>query len=277
MLASVRVVFPLLLSFSAAVAYAEPVEFRVAYEDKDTPDHTGSDETVPEDPGILVELVGQIQHRVPDLRISFLRRPWARCLTELESGAADAVFSSSFKPERLKIGVYPMKDGMGDRTYRIDTKSYSLFKLRDSPVDWDGSRLGNVKTEIAAMRGYAIVDDLKKMNVTVREVNNSESGFRMLLAGRVDGFAQLTEVGDYTLKKTPAFNGVVKLSPPLVVRDYYLQVSHPFQAKHPALTLTIWKTLADIRRTELDRLTTKYMRLYEEGPADISPQVPAPK
>jgi len=277
MLASVRIAFPLIMLFSAAVACAEPVGFRVAYEDKDTPDHTGSGEAVPEDPGILVELIRQIQQRLPDLHISFSRRPWARCLAELESGDADAIFSSSFKPERLKIGVYPMRDGKDDRTYRIDTKSYSLFKLRDSPVDWDGSRLANVKTEIAAMRGYAIVDDLTKMGVAVREVNNSESGFRMLLAGRVDGFAQLTEVGDYTLKKTPAFNGVVKLSPPLVVRDYYLQVSHPFQAKHPALTLVIWKALADIRRTELDRLTAKYMRRYEEGPADASPQAPVSK
>jgi len=277
MLASVRIAFTLLLLFGAGIACAEPVEFRVAYEDKDTPDHTGSGDAVPQDPGILVEVVRQVQRQVPGLRISFSRRPWVRCLAELESGDADAVFSSSFKPERLKIGVYPMKDGKDDRTYRIDTKSYSLFTLRDSAVIWDGSRIGNVKTEIAAMRGYAVVDDLGKMGVAVREVNNSDSGFRMLLAGRVDGFAQLTEVGDYTLKKTPAFNGIVKLSPPLVVRDYYLQISHPFQARHPELTLVIWKALADIRRTELDRLTAKYMRFYEEGPAEPGLQTPATK
>lgn len=277
MLARVRFAIPLLLSLWVTSAHAEPVELRVAYEDKDTPDHTGSGDFIPDDPGILVELVKQIQGRVPGLRISFARRPWARCLSELEAGTVDAVFSSSFKPERLKIGVYPMKGGKEDRTYRIDTKSYSLYKLRDASVEWDGSRIGNVKTEIAAMRGYAVVDDLKKMGLTVREVNNSESGFRMLLAGRVDGFAQLTEVGDYTLKKTPAFSGIVKLSPPLVVKDYYLQISHPFHAKHPALTLAIWKALADIRRTELDRLTAKYMQFFEEGPVEAVPATSAPK
>jgi len=277
MLASVRTAILLLMLWGAAMARAGPVELRVAYEDKDTPDHTGAGETIPEDPGILVELVKQIQNRVPNLRISFSRRPWARCLADLETGEADAVFSSSFKPERLKIGVYPMKDGKDDRTYRIDTKSYSLFKLRDSTVDWDGNRLANVKTAIAAMRGYAVVDDLKKMGVTVQEVNNSESGFKMLLAGRVDGFAQLTEVGDYTLKKYPAFSGVIKQSPPLVVRDYYLQISHPFQTKHPELTLTIWRALADIRRTELDRLTAKYMRFFEETPVDANPPTAAPR
>jgi polar amino acid transport system substrate-binding protein len=272
MLASVRIFVTGLLALCGYSVCAEPVEFRVAYEDKDTPDHTGSGDFIPEDPGILVELVKQIQGRVPNLRILFSRRPWARCLSELEAGTADAVFSSSFKPERLKIGVYPMKDGKEDRTYRIDTKSYSLYKLRESSVEWDGSRIGNVKSEVAAMRGYAVVDDLKKMGVTVREVNNSESGFRMLMAGRVDGFAQLTEVGDYTLKKYPAFSGVVRLSPPLVVKDYYLQISHPFQAKYPELTLAIWKALADIRRTELERLTAKYMRFFEEGPVEAVPK-----
>src|SRR5689334_23580573 len=103
MLASVRIAVSLLMLIGMADACAEPVEFRVAYEDKDTPDHTGSGSAVPEDPGILVEMVRQIQHRLPDLHISFSRRPWARCLAELESGESDAIFSSSFKPERLKI------------------------------------------------------------------------------------------------------------------------------------------------------------------------------
>ena len=277
MRAWVRIVIALLVSAWAVIAHAELVEFRVAYEDKDTPDHTGSGDSIPQDPGILVELVRQIQPRVPNLRISFSRRPWARCLTELESGETDAIFSISFKPERLRIGVYPMKDGKDDRTYRIDTKSYSLYALRGSMVQWDGARLANVKTEVAALRGYAVVDDLRKLGVTVREVNNSDSALKMLQAGRVDAFAQLTEVGDYTLKKSPAFGNVVKLNPPIVVRDYYLQVSHQFQARHPELTLAIWKALADARRTELDRLTAKYMRYFDEGSSEAASSAPMPR
>lgn len=277
MLARIRIAIALLVSAWLATAHAEAVELRVAYEDKDTPDHTGSGDTIPPDPGILVELVQLIQPRVPGLRISFSRRPWARCLTELESGETDAIFSSSFKPERLKIGVYPMKDGKDDRSFRIDTKSYSLYKLRDSTVEWDGIRLANVKTEIAAMRGYAVVDDLKKLGVTVREVNNSESALRMLQAGRVDAFAQLTEVGDYTLKKSSAFGNVVKLGTPIVVRDYYLQVSHPFQARHPELTLAIWRALADVRRAELERLTAKYMRYFDEEQGEAASAASMPR
>ncbi len=260
MLAPIRFALPLLLC--TILAQAEVVTFRVAYEDKDTPDHTGASELIPDDPGISVELIKLIETRVPNLRISFSRKPWLRCLAELESGAADGIFASSFKQERLKIGVYPMKDGKDDRSYRLDTKSYSLYKLKDAAVSWDGSRFSQLKQDIAAMRGYAIVDDLKKMGVAVSEVDKSENAFRMLLAGRIDGFAQLTEVGDYTLKKDPSFQRIVKVTPPIVVKDYYLQISHRFQARYPELTLTIWKTLAELRQTEMERLTLKYMKGY---------------
>jgi polar amino acid transport system substrate-binding protein len=247
-----------------AQAQPGPVELRVVYEDKDTPDHTGASLLVPDNPGILVEMVGQLPSRVPNLRVSFSRKPWSRCLAELEAGTADAVFASSVNPERMKIGAFPMKDGKEDRHYRIDTKSYSLYKLKDAPIDWDGARFSNVKRSVGAMRGYAIIANLKKMGVPVSEVDRQENAFRMLLAGRLDGFVQLGTEGDYSLKAHPEFKHIVKVAPPVATKDYYLQISHQFQADNPALTLAIWKALAAIRQAESERLTLKYMKAYSD-------------
>ncbi|MFC4159090.1 substrate-binding periplasmic protein [Chitinimonas lacunae] len=253
------------LCLGPLLALAEPVEFHVAYEDKDTPDHTGTIDVPANNPGITVEMLNMLPSRIPELRLVYSRKPWARCLMELEAGTADAVFASSFKTERLKIGVYPMKNGKVDRTYRIDTKSYSLYKRKDSQVNWDGSRFDNVRQEIVAMRGYAVADDLRKLGIAVHEVDRSENAFRMVLSGRVDGFAQLTEVGDYTLRKYPDLNqAIIKVEVPLAVKDYYLQISHAFYNRYPELSQTIWKTLADIRQAEQDRLNAKYMPFYQE-------------
>ncbi len=98
-------------AMSLLPAGAQGVEFHVAYEDKDSYDHTGNGTVVPDDPGIVVELVDLVQQRLPELRLRYSRKPWARCLAELEVNAVDAVFSSSFKPERMAIGVYPMHKG----------------------------------------------------------------------------------------------------------------------------------------------------------------------
>lgn len=256
----------LLLALAGNFAWAQPVEFRVGYEDKDNYDHTGSGSVVPENPGVMVELVKMLETRVPNLRIVFSRKPWARCLAELEVGAVDGIFSSSFKTERMRIGVYPMRDGKDDRRYRIDTKSYSVYTLGDSPLQWDVSRLGGLPQGLIALRGYAIVDDLKTMGVVVNEVNSPEDAFRMVLAGRVDGFAHLSDFGDYLLKKNPGgeFDRIVKLTPPIVTKDYYLQVSHQFNVRHPELVTRIWRALGELRQAESDRLVAKYLKLYSE-------------
>jgi polar amino acid transport system substrate-binding protein len=251
-----------LLCLGPGSASAQAIHFHLAYEDKDSADHTASGIAIPENPGIMVEMVRLLETRVPNLHIVFSRKPWARCLTELESGAVDGIFSSSFKPERMKIGVYPMKDGKDDRRYRIDTKSYSFYKLNNSTSKWDGKGFENVQLGVLAVRGYSVVDDLKKLGVSVKEVNRPEDAFRMLLAGRADGFAHLTEFGDYVLKGNPEFARIVKATPPIVSKDYYLQISHQFQVRHPTLVPAIWQALAEIRLAEFERLEAKYVKLY---------------
>ncbi len=253
-----RAVAGMVLGCGVAVAGALAVEFRVAYEDVDSPDHTGSTAEVPPNPGILVEMVAQLPGRVPQLHVSFVRRPWVRCLAELEAGSVDAVFSSSYKPERTRIGVYPMKDGKPDRRLRIDTKSYSLFKRKDNALDWDGGRFAQLDDGLVAVRGYAVVDDLKALSVPVTEVNSVDSAFRMVLMGRVDGFAHLTEFGEHFLRTHPDFSPVVRHGPPIVTRDYYLMVSKQFHAQNGALVQDIWNALAAIRQAEHERLVAKY-------------------
>lgn len=254
---------PLLASLPAR---AQTVEFRVVYEDKDSRDHTGTVEVPTENPGITVELIGMLASRIPELKIVFGRRPWARCLLELETGLADAIFASSFRPERQKLGLYPMgADGQPDRRLRIDTRTYSLYKRSDSPLKWDGRQITPEKYEIVAMRGYAIVEDMRKLGMQVTEVDRSDIAFKMLGAGRIDGFAQLSDVADYTLKRRPELGrDIVKVIPALAAKDYYMQISHQFNARYPELPMRIWKALAELRRTEHERLTQKYLDLYAD-------------
>ncbi len=254
----------LLLAMVVPSAWGQFVELHVGYEDKDNYDHTGTGAVVPEHPGVMVELVRMLPSKLTNLRVVFSRKPWARCLAELEVGAVDGIFSSSFKLDRMKIGVYPMRDGKDDPRFRIDTKTYSLYKLVNSPLHWDGNNFANLSQGLIALRGYAIVDDLKKMGITVNEVNNAEDAFRMLLAGRADGFAHLTDFGDYSLRMNGEFDNIMKITPPIITRDYYLQISHQFHAKHPQLVPKIWQALAEIRQAESERLVSKYLKLYSQ-------------
>ena len=184
MLARCRIAL-LTLPLWPSLALAQSVVLRVAYEDKDTPDHPGAGPTISANPGIVVEMVALLEKRLPDLRVSFFRKPWSRCLAELAAGSVD-------------------------------------------------------------------------------EVDQQENAFRMVLAGRLDGFVQLGMEGDSSLKSHPEFQRVVRVAPPVATKDYYLQISHQFQAEHPELTLEIWKALAAIRQAESERLTLKYLKAYAE-------------
>jgi polar amino acid transport system substrate-binding protein len=200
-----------------------------------------------------------VQQRLPELHLRYSRKPWARCLAELEVGAVDAVIDSSFKPERMATGAYPMRKGRVDRRFRIDSKSYSLYTRRASALAWNGRSFGRRKPALLAVRGYAIVDDLRKQGISINEVNSPDDAFRMLLAGRADGFVHLTEFADYKLRKNPEFAAIARSGPPLAVKDYYLQLSHRFHDAHPALAQRIWRTLREVRQSESERLLQKYL------------------
>jgi len=96
----------------------------------------------------------------------------------------------------------------------------------------------------------------------VSEVDRAEVAFRMLLAGRAHGFAQLSEAAEHVLRNTPEFDrAIVKLEPPLMSKDYFLQISHAFHERHPKLSARIWRALGEIRQGEQERLVAKYLKL----------------
>ncbi len=118
-------------------------------------------------PGITLEVLQRIEQRL-GLEFDYRRLPWARCLKMVENDQAQAIFHSSFKPERALYGAYPMRDGQLDTSRSLMTLSYVLYKRKDSNLDWDGQNLSGLNGPIATGIKYAIVDDLKKLGAPVR-------------------------------------------------------------------------------------------------------------
>ncbi|MBF0206884.1 MAG: transporter substrate-binding domain-containing protein [Oligoflexia bacterium] len=120
--------FIFILIAMGQVLHAADVVINVAYEDKEQPPYyMGNDSTVlAKNPGSVVEIVALLAKKIPGVTIKFTRYPWPRCLSELENGAADAIFNSSYKKEREKNGLYPMKDGKVDDSKRLTNIAYNL-------------------------------------------------------------------------------------------------------------------------------------------------------
>lgn len=201
-------------------------------------------------PGTTIELL-KIAERNLNLKFEFKRVPWKRALMMTEANETDAIFHSSFKEERLKIGVYPMKNGKPDQERRLINNSYVLYKLKDSPLEWDGSKFTNLNGPVGAAIGYAIVGDLKKKGVTVEESKKTLNSMLKLVQRRLAAVAELENMADLTLADNPEkFKNIVKVHPPLRTKPYYLMFSHGFVKKYPQVAERIWDEIRKVRESD---------------------------
>ena len=56
---------------------------------------------IPENPGVAVEMIKLLESKIPNLKITLIRRPWKRCMLILKAGIVEGIFNANFKPERL--------------------------------------------------------------------------------------------------------------------------------------------------------------------------------
>lgn len=250
-----------LLFLSAGTNCKEFIDLTIAYENKEQPPYyLGNTENILENsPGIAVEMIKRLEIYIPEIKIKFKRYPWLRCLTYLQHGVVDGIFNASFKKERLKVGAYPYKNNQVDPSKRITTISYSLYKLKTSEFIFDELSQMKEKPMVGATRGYSIVGDLRKQGILVDESKSTQNAFNKLLKGRNIAVAAQDVTGDYLLSKySEKFHHIVKVSPPITTKPYYLMLSNQFIKKHPELSEKIWRTIATIREEELNELSAKY-------------------
>lgn len=190
-----------------------------------------------------------------DIKLTYTFVPWERCLISLKSGEADICFSASFKEERKEYGDFPISNGKVDSSRRMHTTSYSLFtkKENESKIKTKGLDLTGIdktKDVIGVVRGYSIADDLTKAGYKVETVSEAILNFKKLASGRIKAIATLTADGDAYISRPEFKNQLVRLSPALIEKDYYLMLSKQFVEKNKNLADKIWNTIRDIRETD---------------------------
>lgn len=229
---------------------------RLVYSDVEAfPIQMGNGETIADPPGVAVELIAEAAKAL-GLKVSFERLPNKRVFEELGAGTADGAFCYSFKEDRLKSGVYPMREGKPDPDKRIITISYYLYKMKNSTLDWNGERFTNLNGRLGANAGYSIVDDLRNLGLPVEEAKTTEQNFVKLELGRIAGYV----AQDITVDRIVAsgqYGEVVKVPKPITTKNYFLMFSHQFVERHPDIAEKLWAKIGELRdsftRTVLDK------------------------
>ncbi|UTH76125.1 ABC transporter substrate-binding protein [Chromobacterium sp. IIBBL 290-4] len=238
-----RLLSGLLLLLWLSLASAQPIVLRVCHED------------APSYPWLLENGRGLSQimlTMVADklgIAIQNEAMPWVRCMLEVKSGRMDGLYKISFSPERQELGVFPMKNGQPDAALRMLTDSYSLYRLKDSALAWDGHRIEGAGKGIAAQAGFSIVNRLQQMGLPVDSSSrNAAVILHKVLLGRVSGAALQSREADDAIAAEPALQGKLdKLEPPLATKPYYLIFSHAFYQRQPDRAHQVWDAIAAVR------------------------------
>jgi len=258
--ATALALLPALLRQGAAAIGAEPV--RILFDVNDNPPLiTGNSTTIdPVRPGLTVEML-RMAGELTNIAIELSRTPWQRGLYLIETGQADAIFASSYVEERLRYGVYPMKDGRPDTSRKLFDQSYRLYVRVGSGVSWDGTTISNLHAPVGATTGYAVVPILRAMGVAVEEEPSHIANLRKLVAGRIDAYAELDSHVGPMLRTNPwEFGSINELSPPVLTKPYYLMFSKIFYARAPNVAERIWDAIAVVNESAAyqDLLHGKY-------------------
>lgn len=196
---------------------------------------------------LMVQRVGQRVGRA--VRVELL--PWRRCLQSLQENRVDGAFKASFKPERLKMGAYPMRGGLPDASRAMLDESYHLYRLKGSSVQWDGQRVTGLDGRVGAQAGFSVVDVLKRLSLPTESGTKSpETLLTMLQRGRLGAVALQTSQGDFELSRKPVLAaGIERVGPPLLSQPYYLLLSHALLQRDAALAERLWDAVAVVRES----------------------------
>lgn len=206
--------------------------------------------TLADRPGLNNLLIERAARR-SGVAVRFHPMPWARCLFKTSTGKMDGVVAASFRPERLRIGTYPMRDGRPDAERRLMHNQYLLYRRKgDRQVQWDGHQL-HINGMVGVQTGYSVATTLRSLGAMIHQNQRLPAPLLDgLLNNHLRAVALTAGQGQRLLADNPAYAQHLEALPvPLENKDFYLVLSWQFQRQHPRLTEQLWENLMHEQRS----------------------------
>ncbi|MEK9970056.1 MAG: transporter substrate-binding domain-containing protein [Ferrovibrio sp.] len=246
------------LSLLLLASDATAAELRLAYIDQDVPPFfAGNGPDIPARPGVVIELV---RHLLKDTGFTpvLTRLPGRRLQDEIRAGRQDGLIGTRYTPERAQVMAYPLVDGHIDPQRQLANVGYYLYSRKVSGIAWDGRDMRGMHVGLGIPSGVTAVQKLPGITgITTVEAPTSLQLFRMLAFGRVDAVITIGQVGDRFVGRLEGVD-VVKLSPALLMEDFYIPFTHGFHARNRDFVEDFWRRLARDRDAVFHALLADY-------------------
>lgn len=238
---------------SPFVVRAETPKLRMCYEAAEfQPYFNGTDQVPQNNPGLVIEQLVMPAASAAGFAIELYRRPWNRCMSDMQNNLTDAILPAAWTPQRESWARFPGPDrntaGGVDPAYSDWAVSYSIIVASNSRVEWDGTTFHNLQRGLGAPLGHVSNDRLKQMGVLQSNNIRPEAALKMIINDRLDGYV-LDELISQALIHQTGLQAQLKVLPiPFFNTDWYVPVTHQFYAAHAEQVWHFWEALAEQRQ-----------------------------
>lgn len=203
--------------------------------------------------GVNIDMMREIAGPL-NLRLEWVRAPFARCLYFLQSGAVDVLNVASYSREREQYGVFPTINGEIDTSRRFKLDTYYAFVTKHSKVTFNGeefSHLSNrpIATEIKA----SVIPRLLAMGVELLQQPQAEFSFLMLARGRVSAVVTNQYNGLKYMRE-----GIKRLEPAVQEKPYYLLFSRQYYHQHQDKVEQMWRMSGQMQSHRYPQILQQY-------------------
>ncbi|QBL08983.1 amino acid ABC transporter [Rheinheimera sp. D18] len=226
-----------LLCASHMLLANEPVKLRFCYEDKQLlPYYAGNGAQIPTPPGATIEHLQEGIALVPQLKVTFERRPWLRCLQLLEQNKVDAVVAT-YNELRLSFAVFPLDENNApDSRLALNQHATCIVQRVGDNVTQ------RLKDGVVMARPLGYVVPEYPSGVSIVPVQSQQQAFSLVKLGRVDATTTTCEIN--TVQLPNMLNEQLEvIHPPLYESTGYLVFSKAFYNQHSKLATELWRTL----------------------------------
>ena len=238
----------LLITFTLSL---EAKTVRICYEQNEMlPYAHGEGQVVPADPGPLPALIKQASVGAK-LDLTLYRRPWKRCILDLEQDQADGIFPLIWTAERQQWAEFPrLATGELDPERYLWESIYAIFVQHGATLQWDGERFSQLKSGVASPPGYVAQQKLNQLGIRGPQNIPVQKGLLLVALGRLDGYVIDRHIGDHLIHTSGLSNRLTTLPSPFMSSKWYLALSKRFVRLHPDEAQALWNALEKVRNEQ---------------------------
>lgn len=241
-------------AFANSAAMGQPsTEVSICLENQAFPPIiAGKERILDRDPGIAIELT-QAAATAANIKVTFIRLPWARCLDMVKKGHYDALLPSIKTQDRALVYQYPTHG----QAYFMQAP-YHIFYPKHSPYGDYFEALSTVEDKasliqpemqygISAPFQYVVNERLKRLGLLAKHIYEVDQGLKMVAINKLDGYVFLKQIGLHKLEQAGTESQVSVSQHPFMLEKLYIPFNKAFYQAHKSTIDGFWYALGQAR------------------------------